>query len=244
MSTVHAARARIVRSLPPALIAALVLLACQATPTPSAASAAPTTTAVTATQSPIPSPTPAATGIPASEVTGSTGALAPGRYTRGGFEPRITFELDGPWHSVNAFHDFFDVQQDVGSPDVIAVQFALPRLVYPRPDQPAEVPNAAAAVVALEGNTRLKTVESSTSKIGGLDGYHITVENPADDFGDVTVLVVGPGALGISPGRRLWCAFFDTPQGILAILVGGSVARWDEALEASEPVLESVTIGE
>jgi len=244
MSTVDAARPRIVRSLPPALIAVLVVSACQATPTPSMASAAPTTTAATATESPAPSATPSTTVSPASEVTGSSGALPPGRYTRRGFEPRITFELDGPWRSVNVFHDFFDVQQDVGSPDVIAVQFALPRLVYPRPDQPAEVPDAAAGVVALHGNTRLKTVETSTSKIGGLDGFQITVENPADESGDVAVLVVGPGALSISPGRRLWCAFFDTPQGILAILVGGSVEKWDEALEAAEPVLESVTIGE
>jgi hypothetical protein len=30
---------------------------------------------------------------------------------------------------------------------------------------------------------------------------------------------------------------------VLAILVGGSVAKWDEALAAAEPVLESVTIG-
>jgi hypothetical protein len=55
---------------------------------------------------------------------------------------------------------------------------------------------------------------------------------------------VTPGVLQIAPGRRLWCAFFDTPQGVLAIMVGGSVASWDEALAAAEPVLESVTIGE
>jgi hypothetical protein len=55
---------------------------------------------------------------------------------------------------------------------------------------------------------------------------------------------VPPGALGIDPGRRLWIAFFDTPDGLLAIMVGGSVARWDDALAAAEPVLESVQIGE
>ena len=51
-----------------------------------------------------------------------------------------------------------------------------------------------------------------------------------------------PGALRIDPGR-LWMAFFDTPDGLLAIMVGGSVATWDEALGAAEPVLESVRIG-
>lgn len=187
---------------------------------------------------------PPATAIPAVEVTGSPGALAAGRYTRGGFEPRITFELDGPWHSVNAFHGFFDVQQDVGSPDVIAVQFGLPGRIYAAPDSPAHFGQAAAAVDILKANPRLVTVESSSSRIGGLTGFQVTVENPADKAGDAQIMHLSPGALSISPGRRLWCAFFDTPQGVLAVLVGGSVRKWNEALAASEPVLESVTIGQ
>jgi hypothetical protein len=58
------------------------------------------------------------------------------------------------------------------------------------------------------------------------------------------VLEVPPGALSISPGRRLWIALFDTPDGLLAIMIGGSVAKWEEALATAEPVLESVTIGQ
>jgi hypothetical protein len=204
---------------------------------------APTATGAAASIAPTPSPSPAFSGLPADEVTGSPGILPPGRYTRSGFEPRITFELDGPWHSVNDFHGFFDVQQDVGSPDVIAVQFALPDQVYGGPDAPADVATAQAAVATLQANARLTTIETSGSRIGGLEGFQITVENPADKVGDAAVLHLSPGALSISPGRRLWCAFFDTPDGVLAILVGGSVAKWDEALAAAEPVLESVTIG-
>ena len=158
--------------------------------------------------------------------------------------PRITFELDGPWHSVNALSGFFDVQQDVGSPDVIAVQFSRPDQVYVATDQPATMTTAQAAAAALQHNIRLTIVESSSSEIGGLTGYQVTVENPAGMIGDVQVVHVPPGALGISPGRRLRVAFFDTPDGLLAIMVGGSVARWHAALAAAEPVLESVTIGE
>ena len=33
------------------------------------------------------------------------------------------------------------------------------------------------------------------------------------------------------------------PDRLLAIMVGGTVARWDEALSAAEPLLESVRIG-
>jgi hypothetical protein len=55
---------------------------------------------------------------------------------------------------------------------------------------------------------------------------------------------VPPGPLGIDPDRRLWVAFVDTSEGLLAVMVGGSVARWDEALATAEPVLESITIAD
>ena len=144
---------------------------------------------------------------------------------------------------MNALNGFFDVQQQVGSADVIAVQFGRPDQVYAAPDKPAAVSDAQAAVVALQHNQRLTVVESSTSLIGGLNGFQVTVENPSGTIGDAQVLHVPPGALSISPGRRLWIAFFDVPDGVLAIMIGGSVANWQEALDAAEPVLESVTIG-
>jgi hypothetical protein len=53
-----------------------------------------------------------------------------------------------------------------------------------------------------------------------------------------------PGALSIDEGRRLWIAFFDAGDGVLAIMVGGSAGTWEEALLAAEPLLETVTIGE
>ena len=51
------------------------------------------------------------------------------------------------------------------------------------------------------------------------------------------------GELGIDPGRRLWVGFYDTEAGLLAVMIGGSMERWDDALDAAEPVLESVRIG-
>jgi hypothetical protein len=227
-----------------ALAAALLAGACQASPSVAPSpppTLAPTATAPAASESA--SRSAGATGIPADEVAGHVGALDPGRYTRSGFEPRITFEVDGPWHSVAAYHGFFDVEQDVGSPDVIAVQFARPDMIFTSASGSVAVPNARAAADALKGNGRFLVVESSASRIGGLDGDQVTIENRADSAGDAPVLQLSSGALGISPSRRLWCAFFDTPDGVLAILVGGSVAKWDEALAAAEPVLESVTIG-
>lgn len=168
-------------------------------------------------------------------------ALAAARYTRSGFEPRIEFELDGTWQAVQLFDGFFDVQQDVGSPDVIAVQFARPTEVIGA-DGRAEPRNAADAAALSSANPALTILSSSDSRIGGLTGHQLTVAN--EGAAHATIMQVPPGPLGIDPGRRLWIAFFDTNAGLLAIMVGGSTERWDEALAAAEPVLESVTVGE
>ena len=91
-------------------------------------------------------------------------------------------------------------------------------------------------------NPGLTVLGDSPSLISGLEGFTVEVENAAD--GDAPVLRVSAGPLAISPERRLWASFFDTPTGVLAVLVGGSVARWDETLAIAEPVLESVRIGD
>jgi hypothetical protein len=87
--------------------------------------------------------------------------------------------------------------------------------------------------------------------MGGLEGSQITVEytgsgeQPAatGQEPDATNLMdLPPGTLGIVAERRLWIAFFDTDEGLLAIMVGGPIDGWDEALAVAEPVLESVDI--
>ena len=216
-----------------AFLAALVLAGCGQTdvsPTPST-EATPEVTATPAPTGPI-------------ELSSNADPLPPGTYTRSSFTPPITLELDGTWHAVQLLPGFFDVQDDPGSPDVIAVQFARPSAVYGADAAATPITTAEAAVAALTANPRLTVLETSDSRIGGLEGKQITVENPSDAAANVSIVRVPPGPLGIDPGRRLWLAFFDVPDGVLAIMVGGSVAKWDEALAAAEPVLESVTIGD
>ena len=91
-------------------------------------------------------------------------------------------------------------------------------------------------------NPDLNVVATDESRIGGLDGHIVEVENPGP--GPASIVEVPPGTLIIDPGRSLWVAFFDTPDGLLAVMVGGSTEQWDEALAAAEPILETVTIGE
>jgi hypothetical protein len=219
------------------LVVALVASGCTesagATPTPMPEDS----TAVTDTPTPS---EPTSSGAAAElEVGGET--LTAGTYTRSAFTPVIELTVDDGWRAVQMFDGFFDIQlaDTVGTPDVIAVQFATPTGVYADGlQQPAD---AADAVALLGTNTALTVVETSESRIGGLDGRQVTVENTGEAH--APVLGVPPGPLGIDPGRRLWIAFFDTSDGLLAIMVGGSIAQWQAALDAAEPVLESIRIG-
>jgi hypothetical protein len=219
-----------------ALAATLALTACGATPSEEPVDSTPSPSAAL-TDEVLPSAE-APAGTAALEASATD--LPPGRYTREGFAPPITIELDEGWRAVQLLDGFFDVQQDVGSPDVIAVQFANVVGVHGA-DGAVIAPDAAAAVVALSENPGLTVVESSESRIGGLTGEQVTVENAGSQHAEV--IDVPPGPLGIDPDRRLWIAFFDTDAGLLAIMVGGSVERWEEALLTAEPVLESVEIG-
>ena len=175
------------------------------------------------------------------ELRSTTDPLPPGDYTRSAFTPPVSFTLTEGWRAVQLFDGFFDVQQDVGSPDVIAVQFARPSTVYGAGGQGVEPATAAEAADALRSNAAFEVLGDNEAQVGGLSGHVIEIENAGDAH--ATVMVVPPGPLGIDPGRRLWVAFLDSPDGLLAVMVGGSVAKWQEALDAAETVLESIRIG-
>jgi hypothetical protein len=175
------------------------------------------------------------------ELRSTTEPLPPGDYTRSSFVPPITLTLTEGWRAVQLFDGFFDVQQDVGSPDVIALQFARPSTVYGDGGQGVEPSTAAEAAEVLRSNPAFEVFGDNEAQVGGLEGQVIEIENAGKEH--ATVMIVPPGPLGIDPGRRLWVAFLDSPDGLLAVMVGGSVGEWRAAMGAAEPVLESVQIG-
>ena len=183
---------------------------------------------------------PPSTGVAGPRELPASGWLEAGVYTRTAFEPLITFELDDGWVVGTIATGFFDVQQQPGSPDVIAVQFANVGAVVGAHGR-VDVTSAQEAAAAIARNPALTVLGESDSRLGGLVGFTIEVENGGD--GHAGILDVPPGLLGIDPSRRLWISLFDTDEGVLAVLVGGSVAEWDLALRTAEPVLESVVIG-
>ena len=216
-----------------AVLAIVVLAGCASTvqPTPSASASAPP-----AAESPVG----ASAAAGPLEIRG--GELEPGTYTHSGFEPRITFDVGEGWQGVQNTTGFFDVQQDPDTPDVIAVQFGNVDGVVGADGSTNEIGSAAEAVPIIRENTNFEIIGESPSQMSGLEGFTVEVENAVGR--DVPVLRVPAGPLAISPNRRLWVSFFDTPAGVLAVLVGGSVDRWDETLAIAEPVLESVRIGD
>jgi hypothetical protein len=161
-------------------------------------------------------------------------ALAPGRYTRSSFEPALSFEVGDGWTAEHQPVGFFDIQQDVGSLDVIAVQFG---------NTTADSADALAAAIA--GRENLSVSEPEPVTIGGQEGIRLVVEttDPPDSdppiFRDVMNVV--PGPLAIASARRLQVNLFDVEDGVLAILIGGSIAEWDRTLEVATPVIESIT---
>ena len=201
-------------------VALLLLAGCGGTATPE------TTTTTTA---------------PAPIELSSGSALPPGTYTRGGFEPAITFTLSGgEWFAGTLDDGFFDVQHDPGTFEVVAIQFAGVNTVAGAAGAMVPATSAAQAAAALATNPGLVVLGESESQLGGLTGRVVEVENVGDRT--APVMQVAPGTLGIDPGRRLWVALFDTAQGVVAVMVGGPSAGWDQALALAEPILESVVI--
>lgn len=165
--------------------------------------------------------------------------LAPGTYRPPGFRPAVTFtiESDG-WVAGTLSDGFFDIQQNPRAPDVIAIQFGLVLAVAGAGGSLETVDTAAEALAAIKTNPRLVVVGESESRLGGLSGFTVEVDNV--DPTTTPVLRVSVGVLGFDPGRSLWISLLDSPDGVVAVIVGSTTAERDRALSLAEPVLESV----
>lgn len=211
---------------------ALVLVAC-AGPAPSPGAPTATETAEATT------PEASSEGGEVAELPAPRSEIPPGTYTRSAFAPRVTFELGTGWTAEQLTAGFFDVEQDAGSVDVIAVQFG----------QVVGHDSAEEAAAAVAENVSL-VVQAGPEEVvlGGRSGVQLTVDtvDPPDTQPPVfrQIVSVAAGPLSIASGRRLQLTFVDTDAGLLVVLVGGSIRSWDATLEAATPVLESLTIGD
>ncbi len=162
--------------------------------------------------------------------------LEPGRYRREGFEQALTFEVPDGWFAVQDVPGFFDLEQSVGTLDVIAVQFA----------RPSDLTSAATARDTIRSREALVVGESIEVYVGGLPGVRFVVEAADPDIEAqrfVPVLEIALGPISIASGRRLEVRLIDTDSGLLAVLLGGSVRYWDAARTAAEQILASIEFG-
>jgi hypothetical protein len=209
---------------------ALLLVACaEPAPSPSAPTATETADAAT--------PEASSEGDDVAELPAPRSEIPPGTYTRSAFAPRVMFELGSGWTAEQLAAGFFDVEQDAGSMDVIAIQFG--QVVG------HDSADEAAAVVADNLNLVVQSGPEEVA-LGGQEGIQLTVDtvDPPDTQPPIfrQVISVAAGPLSIASGRRLQLTFVDTGEGLIAVLVGGSIRRWDATLEAATPVLDSLTI--
>jgi hypothetical protein len=149
----------------------------------------------------------------------------------------ITFEVGSGWTYEQQAPEFFDIEQNVGSPDVIAVQFAGVGM----DPQPREI------VAGIEANDEIKVIGREDVDLDcHLTATRLTVEPTAPDTTEpprfVHVVNVLAGPLSIATGRRLQLDIFNFHMGGAIIMVGGSIAHWDEALAAAQPVLGSLVL--
>lgn len=162
--------------------------------------------------------------------------LPPNYYISRLVEPGIGFQVGRGWTTEQQTPGFFDIQDDPGSPDVVAVQFA--NIVGAETAAEAAQQIAARENLVIDGPTDVE--------INGRPAVRLTVEStdPLDTDPPAfhQVLTVAAGPLSIASARRLQINLLDIDGGVLAILVGGSVEKWDRALRVAAPVLESVFI--
>jgi len=164
-------------------------------------------------------------------------SLAPGSYSRSDFEPSVAFTIGAGWQAVQATSGFFDIEQEPGSLDVIAIQFG----------NVQDGDSAAEAAAAIEARDHLLVGPRETVEVDCRDAIRLLIDTTdAPDSAPPIfrpVLMVPPGALSIGSGRRLQVTLVDVDGGVLGILVGGSIAGWQRTLEVSGPVVDSVKLG-
>jgi hypothetical protein len=77
--------------------------------------------------------------------------------------------------------------------------------------------------------------------VDGHPAVRLTVTARLD--AETPIMEVAEGTVSILANRRLEVTFVDLEDGLLAILLGGSVADWQRATELGHPVIETLRIG-
>jgi hypothetical protein len=159
--------------------------------------------------------------------------VEPGRYRREGFEPAFTIDVPEGWFAVQDVPGFFDLEREVGTLDVTAVQFA----------RPSDLMSAAAAADTIRARTGLVIDGPTAIEVGAVPGIRLVVDAAEPDIEArvfVPVFEIALGPISIASGRRLEMRLVQSEAGLLAVLLGGSVRRWDSSRSVAAPIMDSI----
>ncbi len=108
--------------------------------------------------------------------------------------------------------------------------------------------HAAAIVEILRTNAALDVGVANTAPIAGLPARTVDIDTTTARGSEPPifspVLRIAAGPISLASARRLRVALLELPDGPLAILVGGSIARWDHTLAVALPVVASIRLVE
>jgi hypothetical protein len=162
--------------------------------------------------------------------------LIPGRYTAQVLGLTVGFGIDEDWVREQDATDFFDVERDPASPDVIAVQFA--GVSRPWADVAEEIRGM--------GDLTFDPPGAGTFVLNCELGLPRLTVSPSDVDPDSPqfwpVLDTNAGTLSVASGRRLQIDFVALGDKTVLIMVGGSIAHWDDTQFAAGPVLSSLVL--
>ncbi len=218
----------------------LAIAACTSGPGPSLV-------ATTADAGPTASPTAAPTAQPSLSASTSplpSGVawiedeeLAAGTYWFNGFEPWLELTVpDGGWE-VGHFHpEFFDLFHAGDFPSIGFGRFAA---VKHRDGTTIESTDARSIVAALRANPELEVIDVGPTAFAGLTGLTIDIRAKSPQ----TPLFSTPGGdFKFDPELNSRWHILDVPGGAMEILVVARPGHLDEAIEATQPILDSVRL--
>ena len=222
---------------------ALVVSACSGSPATSAtATVEPTAAAGVATAASggqsTSRPGPTARPSPPSGVAWlRDGKLEPGTYWFDGFRPGLQLRVDTRGWEVGHFHDdFFDLFKDGDFPSVGFGRFPE---VYGAGAVGEPATDAAAVIAALKANPGLTVTDVGAIEIAGLTGRTIDVRAKA-----AQTLLFGSdeGVFKFDPELIARFHVLDVPGGAMEILVAARTGDLDAAIEATQPIIDSLVI--
>ena len=153
-------------------------------------------------------------------------------YETSTFEPRVSLELPAGWASHHEGATFFSVHRPLAAPEhggpiwEVAVQVAS-----------LEVDEAPGDVIdGLEDNPSLEVGRVGAAELDGAEGIRVDVEATTES----PVVSFPGGSLAAFPGRKLRVYAVDVDGRTVVLVVDAATERFEEDVEAAEPVLESI----